>query len=294
MLPLRMNLPLSAFFGLIVSLCCCGLELRAQDPAPAAAEAPPKLFPDPGLEAAVRAEVFAKRYNQEPLTIDDVKNISRVVGVKKGIQNLEGLQHCAAVMLIDLSQNEISDLAPLAALKRLQSITLAGNKISDIKPLEELTATQLLDLADNQVTQLDALQKMSNLRTLWLANNKVQSLAPIGGLAKIWSLDVAGNGLSDIGPVGQLKWLTTLDLDRNRVESLEALRPLKELDWLLVRENQIKDLTPLVEMCRQDSEGEKRFAPYLRFYVRGNPLSPETMQSQLDALRQMGVRLSMD
>ncbi len=26
------------------------------------------LFPDKGLEAAVRYEVFAKRYNQEPLT----------------------------------------------------------------------------------------------------------------------------------------------------------------------------------------------------------------------------------
>jgi hypothetical protein len=42
------------------------------------------LFPDKALEAAVRAEVFAKRYNQEPLTVDDVKTISQVVGKGKG------------------------------------------------------------------------------------------------------------------------------------------------------------------------------------------------------------------
>src|SRR6056297_1953049 len=61
-----------------------------------------KLFPDPGLEAAVRAEVFEKRYNDEPLTKEDVQNISRVVGRGKEIKSLAGLQHCHAVMLIDL------------------------------------------------------------------------------------------------------------------------------------------------------------------------------------------------
>lgn len=267
-------------------------DAAAQEPAPA--EVPAKLFPDPGLESAVRAEVFAKRYNEEPLTVDDVKNISRVVGVKKGIKSLEGLQHCAALMLIDLSGNEIVDLSPISGLKRLQSITLSKNQITDLKPLEELTAVQLLDIADNKVTQLDALAKMSNLRSLWLANNQVTSLAPLTALTKIWSLDVAGNGLTDIAPVGQLKWLTNLDLDRNKVESLEAIRALKELDLLLVRENQIKDLKTLVEMCQEDAAGEKRFAPYLRLYLKGNPLSDEAQGAQLDQLRQIGVRISME
>ena len=34
------------------------------------------LFPDKNLEAAVRREVFEKRYNTEALSADDVKNIS--------------------------------------------------------------------------------------------------------------------------------------------------------------------------------------------------------------------------
>ncbi|MFM8327143.1 MAG: hypothetical protein ACKN9U_19980, partial [Pirellulaceae bacterium] len=43
------------------------------------------VFPDKALEAAVRKEVFAKRFNEEPITADDVKNISQVVAKGKGI-----------------------------------------------------------------------------------------------------------------------------------------------------------------------------------------------------------------
>jgi internalin A len=267
-------------------------EAAPQEPAPA--PEPAKVFPDPGLEAAVRAQVFAKRYNTEPLTVEDVKNISRVDGVKKGIKSLEGLQHCTAVMSINLADNEITDLTPLAGLIHLQSINLAKNKIENIQPLEALVKTQLLDLGSNGVSNLDAISKMSNLRSLYVSDNKVQSLEPLSGLSKVWTLDAAGNGLTDIGPVGKLAWLTTLNLDRNQVESLEALRPLTELNLVLLRENKLADLQVLVEMCQQDAAGEKRFAPYMRLYLRGNPLGEAALSTQVGQLRELGVKLSME
>ena len=82
------------------------------------------LIPDKNLEAAVRREVFEKRYNTDPLTADDVKNISQVVGKGKGIKSLEGLQNCKSLMKIDLEKNEIVDLSPIKDLKLLQSIDL--------------------------------------------------------------------------------------------------------------------------------------------------------------------------
>jgi hypothetical protein len=85
------------------------------------------LFPDKGLEAVVRREVFEKRYNSEPLTADDVKNISQVIGKGKGIKSLEGLQHCKALMKLDLENNEIADLTPIKDLKLLQSIDWSGS-----------------------------------------------------------------------------------------------------------------------------------------------------------------------
>ncbi|MEL7335362.1 MAG: hypothetical protein AAFN70_04060, partial [Planctomycetota bacterium] len=110
----------------LVAVVICGGVSRADDPKPAAKG----IFPDAALEAAVRAEVFDKRYNDAPITADDVKNISRVVGWEKGIKTLEGLQHCKSLMRIDLPNNRIIDLSPIKDLKRLQSVDLGGNKIS--------------------------------------------------------------------------------------------------------------------------------------------------------------------
>ncbi len=252
------------------------------------------LFPDKALEAAVRAEVFEKRYNQEPLTADDVKNISRVVGRGKGIKSLEGLQHCKEVMLVDFENNEITDVGPLKELKLLQSVTLAGNQITDIGPLAELTKVQLLDVSRNKVSDLNPVKAMSNLRDLWAADNQITSLEPVKELKKVWSLDVAGNKVTDLAPVAGLNWLTTLDVQRNEVSSLEPLRGLTELDFLLLQKNKIEDLGVLVEICKKDGEGERRFAPYLQLYLEGNPLKDAAKGEQVEQLKSIGVRVYLE
>ena len=294
-----MNRRMLIVCALSIGTCAlAGGPLAAQEtPAAEQADAKPAgIFPDPALEAAVRAEVYAKRNNQEPLTAEDVKDVSRVVGIDKGIESLEGLQHCGSLRLIRLSDNKISDLKPLAGLKLLQSIELNNNQITDISALAELTAVQLLDVSGNQLKNIDVVAKMTNMRTLWLADNQIESLAPLTGLGKVGSLDLAGNGLPDaaLEPIGKMGWITHLDLDRNKLTSLAALQPLKKLSMVLARENQIKDLGPLVEMCKQDMAGEKRFAPYLELYIRGNPLDEEATKSQLDQLREMGVEVVLE
>jgi internalin A len=64
-----------------------------------------------------------------------------------------------------------------------------------------------------------------------------------------------------------------------------------ELSLLLIERNQIKDLKPLVEAAKADSAGAKRFAPYLRLYLAGNPLPDSVKSAQLTELKAAGVRL---
>jgi hypothetical protein len=62
------------------------------------------------------------------------------------------------------------------------------------------------------------------------------------------------------------------------------------LSLLLLQKNKITDLTPLVDMAKADTQGERRFAPYLRLYIEGNPLTPAS-QKQLETLKGFGVRV---
>ncbi len=253
------------------------------------ASAPVSIFKDKNLEAAVRAEVFAKRFNDDPITADDVANISRVMGKGKGIENLSGLEHCKSVMLIELANNQIVDLQPIAELKRLQSVTLAKNKIADIKPLKGLTSMQLLDLSENQIADLGPLGDMQNLRTLYLANNQVEKLDPITGLRKVWSIDVSGNPIKSLDPIRNFSWLTMLDISKTSVESLEPLSGLKDLDMILMSGSPVTDLKPLVEMCQKDIESERRFAPYLEVYFGKHVNVSKVLIEQIEELRALGV-----
>jgi len=150
---------------------------------------------------------------------------------------------------------------------------------------------QLLDLSGNKVTDLAALKKMDNLRTLYVASNQLKTLEPIAGLSKLWSLDASDNQLTDLSPVSKLNWLTTLDVQGNQITTLEPITGLTELDFLLISNNKIEDLGPLVQMCKQDAEGSRRFAPYLKVYLGGNPLSKQAAGEQIAALESFGVRV---
>ena len=57
---------LALLIGMVGLSSFAGLDAQAQD-----------LFPDKALEASVRREVFEKRYNNDPITLEDVKNISQ-------------------------------------------------------------------------------------------------------------------------------------------------------------------------------------------------------------------------
>lgn len=52
--------------------------------------------------------------------------------------NLAPLKALRQLQSLDLSNNQISDLAPLASLQQLQSLDLSNNNISDLRPLKNL------------------------------------------------------------------------------------------------------------------------------------------------------------
>ncbi len=264
------------------------------------ADEPKNLFPDKNLEAAVRKYVFEKRDNEEPLTEDDVRDISTIEhkGLKlkdeQKIKDLSGLEYCKSLALLDLEGHEISDVSPLKGLERLQSLNLAGNNIKDIAPLASVPALQYLQLEDNQVEDISPVAGLERLNSLYLSRNRVQDISPVAGLDKLWSLYLEGNQVTDIGPVHDLKWLSSLDLKENQIEDIRPLGELTELSFLFLEQNRVSDLSTLVTMARRDAAGPTRFAPFWRVYLTGNPLSEEARTKQIEELRKLGGRITFE
>ncbi len=286
------RLALIATVALSASL---GAEEKKADPKPAdpPKPAPVSIFPDPNLEKAVRMQVFAKRNTEEPITAEDVKTISTVRGKGMGIKDLTGLEHCQALMSLDLSDNAITSIAPLKGLSRLQQIILNHNQIEDLSPISEIIAIQYLGIEGNRVKSLEPLRKLERLSSLYADGNQISDLSPILKLPKLGSIYLKNNQITKIdglGGAGREGQIWSLGLSGNRIQDLGPIRGLKPQSFLFLEDNQIADLGPLVEMMKADLAGEKRFAPYVQVYLKGNPLS-EAGKKQVEELKAMKVRI---
>jgi uncharacterized protein (TIGR03067 family) len=246
------------------------------------------VFPDKNLEAAVKAVL---QHSKGELSDANLANVYVLEAVGKNIQNLAGLEKCKNLALLRLSKNQVTDVTPLKDLTNLQSLDLADNKIADATPLKGLTKLQYLELSNNQVADVEPLGGLTSLSALYLSGNKISDLAPLAKLSKLASLSLGHNQIRTIDALAQVTKLTTLDLKDNQIEDLTPLTKQTEISLLMLERNKISDLAPLVALAKADAEGQKRFAPYLRLYLAGNPLSEEAKSSQLGALKGFGVRL---
>jgi len=265
-------------------------HLKAQETeAPAQEEQAPEvsIFPDKQLEEVVRQSVYEKRNTDKPITAEDVVDVSTIKGRGKQIRDLSGLEHCKSLALLDLANNQITDITQLTGLKRLQSLDLSNNDISDIGSLAEVPALQYIELSHNKVQDLRPLAGLKNMSALYLGYNQIQYIYPLLNLPKLASLHLSVNQIQSIEGINQLKWLSSLSLDGNQIYDLVPLDGLQQLNFLFLEYNQVQDISPLISMARADQEGEKRFAPFLKLYLKGNRIR----KSQVEKLKEYGVRI---
>lgn len=249
-------------------------------------------IPDKNLEAVVRAVIFEKKGKPDELTDDDLKKVFVLKeGSGKGIKDLTGLEKCVNLLELNLSKNEISDVSPLKDIKNLQSLDLSKNKIADVGPLANVTALQFLELSDNQITSVEPLGKLNKLSALYIAGNKISDPAPLAGLTKLSSLDLARNQIVDLRGLTNVGILSLLKLSDNQITDLGPLGKPLSVRLLLLERNKIVDLAPLVAAAKADAAGEKRFAPFLRLYLTGNPLADAAKTKQVEELKAAGVKI---
>ena len=191
-------------------------------------------IPDPVLRAAIEAE----------LGIED-PNASEMLGITAlnpsdhGITNLTGLEFAANLGFLRLSfrNNQIGDLSPLAGLTSLTRLHLDKCQISSIAALSGLWRLEELALQGNHVSDLSALSGLTNLRVLWLVANQITDVSPLSGLANLTELTLDGNQISKVSALSGLWRLEFLSLNSNHIGDLSPLSGLTNLTQLNLTKN---------------------------------------------------------
>ncbi|MFA6110279.1 MAG: leucine-rich repeat domain-containing protein [Candidatus Latescibacterota bacterium] len=204
-----------------------GLVSEAE-PEPAPDPEEEVVFADPALEAAVRVQVGLTG----PIRRRDVASVTRVAFGAKGISDLSGIGALVRIEWLDLRDNQIRDLRPLAELRTLRQLYLDNNQIADLSALAGLQGLMWLHLNGNQIENLTPLAGLFQLSDLQLGRNQIRDVAPLAALRPRWglSLGLSRNQIADLVPLLQIPHLTQLkvvgcsldDFSRNTV--IPALR----------------------------------------------------------------------
>lgn len=206
----------------------------------------------------------------ETLTaISNLGLLNKLVLENCGISSLTFLEHLTNLTTLNLSGNEIRDLAPLAGLPltsfsaqrneitdvtalasipTLKVLILDNNKIADIEPLYALQELIGLLLTNNIITDISELGKLKNLTHLHLSNNPLAQVNSISKLKNLTELMLSGILLADTTPLSGLAKLETLALADNKIESVKPLAKLKNLTTLDMSGNPVTDPTPLAKL----------------------------------------------
>ena len=228
-----------------------------------------EVFPDPVFAGCVATEL-GERDASATVSSDELADVLSLScngdlaggGGSGRVSSIEGTQRLTSLASLDLSNNSIAELAPLAGLQKLGSLKLTHNQITDLTPLAALPVLADLGASDNLITDLRPLAQVPTLASLGVSMNQISDLAPLAGLTDLSSLSADRNELTDVTALAGLLQLDTLKLSDNRISDPAPLAGLAELSKLDVARNEIADATAFAG-----------FAGVSELWIGGNPVN---------------------
>ena len=163
-------------------------------------------MPDPALRIAVRGEIGL--LPDVPLTKEKMRSVGYIDIAGKGISDLTGLEFATNLRELDLRDNPITDLRPLANLTTLERLYLSdifpSTPTLDLRPLANLINLEELTLENSKVSDINPLARLKKLQILDLSHNDISDLRPLVGLRELRKLRIEGNPISDLTPLSGL------------------------------------------------------------------------------------------
>ena len=216
------------------------------------------------------------------------------------ISDVSALGSLQSLTSLTLYNNAISGVSALGSLESLTELYLHNNTISDVSALGSLESLTWLFLQDNAISDIAALGSLESLTELYLHNNAISDVSALGSLESLTELHLDGNSITDISALGSLQSLRTLWLNGNAISDVSALGSLQSLTTLFLANNRISDATALSSITsgvrRLDLSGNRitDVAPVIGagfgvVGLRGNPLSADSIERHVPALRSAGT-----
>ena len=232
------------------------------------------FFADMALEEAVREALDLAE--ADPTSPDAVATLTTLDASRRGISDLQGIEHAMQLETLYLRYNEITDVLQLATLTGLTRLVLDGNPVENPEVLFRLKqagtritgvevpdsvffADMALEEAVRRVLRLAEhlpilpADMQQRLTTLTVSRKGITDLTGLQAATGLTRLTLSYNAITDVSPLQDLENLTTLDLRNNQIMDVSPLAGLTSLRQLYLRGNEnlttgLKQLVPLTDL----------------------------------------------
>ena len=155
---------------------------------------------------------------------------------------LDKLYKFTNLQVLELSNNQITEIKELDKLINLQEIYLRNNQITEIKGLDKLVHLRVLDLSNNQITEIKGLDNLVKLQKIYLRNNQITEIKELDNLVNLQLLDLSNNQITEIKGLDNLVNLLNFYLYANQIAKIKGLDNLVNLQRLYLYTNQIAEI----------------------------------------------------
>lgn len=121
--------------------------------------------------SAVKRRVYGNLNVDFPLYL--LEDLEEIEMADYEIETLDGIEACRYARVVDLSNNNLTDLTELSDLHQVERLYLSNNHIGWIDPLSNMTVLQVLDISYNDVDDISPLFELSHLSYLNVMGNRI-------------------------------------------------------------------------------------------------------------------------
>ncbi len=193
--------------------------------------------------------------NDTPVSAEELAVIGRLSNLEKltlhncSLSTTAGLEVADALTHLDLSNNAIRNITPLAGLTKLQEVVLSHNALNDLNALSGLTALTSLDVSYNNLTTLSPITSLTSLKRLQAGNNVITEITGFQKLTVLKELDLSNNTITDIAEMGACTEMEKLNISNNAITDISVLSNQNKLTDLNFANNKVSKLPQFQKDC---------------------------------------------
>ena len=180
--------------------------------------------------------------NTDLTTIAALPSLQRLTLDGCNISTVAGIETAQNLLYLNLANNTVRNLEPIAYLMKLQEIDLRHNARTSLTALGGLTELQKLNVSYNSLTSVAPLATCTKLTRIEANNNSLISISGVENLPALTYLAVNHNDLTDISTVATRSLLTELHIANNEITDITSLSALNKLEVLDFSNNTVTDL----------------------------------------------------